>query len=124
MRSKLSKLIVLKQRKLRIAESLYKIVMPFGLTKALATFQRLMNSFLVGLTSVEVLVYLDNVLVFAETFSKLLLRLRLVLECFRAAGMRCKPSKCQLFIRQVKYLSHIVGNSKINYYPSKIAKVA
>lgn len=62
-----------------------------------------MNSILVGLTSAGVLVYLDEVLGFAETFDELRSRLRLVLERFRAAGLRCKLTKCQLCLRQIKY---------------------
>lgn len=46
--------------------------MPFGLTNAPATFQPIMNLVHVGLTSAGVLVYLDDVLVLAESIEKLL----------------------------------------------------
>lgn len=41
--------------------------MPLGLTNAPEMFQRLINSVLVGLMSANILVYFDDVLVFAET---------------------------------------------------------
>ena len=43
-------------------------VMPFGLTSTLATFQRLMECALAGLTNGQCLIYLDNIIVFSSSF--------------------------------------------------------
>ena len=45
-------------------------VMPFGLCNAPATFQRLMETILVGLTEDKCIVYLDDVLVLGRTFGE------------------------------------------------------
>ena len=46
-------------------------VMPFGLTNAPATFQRLMQCVLAGLTPSECLIYLDDIIVFGKTPSQI-----------------------------------------------------
>ena len=50
-------------------------VMPFGLTNAPATFQRLMECVLAGLTTEHSLIYLDDIIVFSATFQEHLSRL-------------------------------------------------
>ncbi len=55
-------------------------VTPFGLCNAPATFERLMEQVLVGLPMSVALVYLDDILVPGESFSKEIGNLRVVLE--------------------------------------------
>ena len=55
-------------------------VMPFGLSNAPATFQRLMDRVLAGLHWEQCLVYLDDIIVFGRTFEETLARLRCVMD--------------------------------------------
>ena len=50
-------------------------VMPFGLTNAPATFQRLMECVLAGLTGEQCLIYIDDIIVSSRTFPEHLDRL-------------------------------------------------
>ena len=81
-------------------------VLPFGLTNAPATFQRLMDLVLTGLHWSECLVYLDDIIIFGRTFDEHLSRSRTVLERLNQAGLTLKPSKCQWARNEVKYLGH------------------
>ena len=98
-------------------------VMPFGLTNAPATFQRLMNQVLQGLVGDGVLVYLDDVLIFAENYPELLSRMCRVFERLRAAGLKCKPTKCQLCLREIEYLGHVVSEGRVRPDPAKVLKI-
>ncbi|GFY35259.1 retrovirus-related Pol polyprotein from transposon 297 [Trichonephila clavipes] len=54
--------------------------MPFGLRNAPATFQRLMDQFRNGLPNVNILVYLDDIVVLSETFEQHIEDLRMGIE--------------------------------------------
>ena len=55
-------------------------VMSFGLTNAPATFQRLMDCVLAGLTFEQCLIYIDDIIVFSYTFPQHLEWLRTVFD--------------------------------------------
>ena len=61
--------------------------MPFGLCNAPATFQRLMDSLIETELGKELLVYLDDILIFAETPEELLAALERTLEILIKAGL-------------------------------------
>ena len=98
--------------------------MPFGLTNAPATFQRLMNAVLSGLSPKQCLVYLDDVIVFSSTFQSHLVRLENVLQAFRSAGLKLKPKKCKLLCVEVNFLGHVVSRDGIGTDPKKTSAVS
>ena len=99
-------------------------VMPFGLCNAPATFERLMERVLSGLQWEILMLYLDDVIVYAGTVKEEIDRLRVVFQRLRGANLKLKPSKCSLFQRSVKYLGHVVSNKGVHTDPDKIAVVA
>ncbi len=97
--------------------------MPFGLSNAPATFQRLMELALSGLQWTTCLIYLDDVIIFASSFNEHLSRIQIILERFRKANLKLKPEKCQLFQGQVTFLGHVVSREGIRPDPSNLSKV-
>ena len=95
-----------------------------GLTNAPSQFQRLMDLTMAGLVWDACLVFLDDVIVFASTFETHLERLKLVFERLIQANLKLKPSKCQLFRREVRFLGHVVSSKGIAADPEKIRAVA
>ena len=67
-----------------------------------------------------VLCYLDDLLVYSHTFEEHLERLERVLDRLRQHGLKIKPSKCQMFRREVKYLGHKVGGQGVMTDPDKV----
>ena len=98
-------------------------VMPFGLCNAPATFQRLMEKVLGHHIGVGVLVYLDDVLIYAETPEQLIEKLAEVLQLLARAGLKCKAKKCSLFTEQVHYLGHYISREGILPEPGKLEKI-
>ena len=98
-------------------------VMPFGLTNAPATFQRLMECVLAGLTYEQCLIYLDDIIVFSSTFEEHLCRLRNVLVALQEAHLQLKLPKCTFASTEVAYLGHIVSANGITPDPQKVTAV-
>lgn len=98
-------------------------VMPFGLTNAPATFQRLMECVLAGLSPEECLIYLDDVIIFSSSFIDHLKSLYNVLERLRSSGLRLKLKKCQFAKQQVLYLGHIVSSKGVQPDPKNTEAV-
>ena len=86
------------------------LVMPFGLTSAPATFQRLMDTVLSDLLWHRVMVYLDDIIGYSETWQEHLATLHNVLRRLRAAGLQASPSKCEFDRATLQYLGHIVNS--------------
>ena len=99
-------------------------VMPFGLTNAPATFQRLMECTLAGLTHQQCLIYLDDIIVFSSSFPTHLERLRNVFTALRQANLQLKLSKCAFVQKEVRYLGHIVSVDGVKPDPKKIEVVS
>ena len=78
-------------------------VLPFGLTNAPATFERLMEQVLHGLQWERCLVYLDDVICFGKTFEEAADNLDSVFGRLRAASLTLKPKKCHLFKNEVAF---------------------
>jgi transposase InsO family protein len=98
-------------------------VLPFGLTSAPATFQRLMEQVLQGLHWKTLLLYLDDIIVISPDFATHISRLEEVLARLRKAGLKLKPSKCELFQDKVNYLGHVVSSQGIATDPKKVEAV-
>jgi hypothetical protein len=101
-------------------EGMFKFTtMPFGLCNAGATFQRLMDVVMSGLAFEICLVYLDDIIVFSVTLEQHMERLASVLHRLIDAGLKLKPSKCNLMQLEVEFLGHIVSAEGISPHPKK-----
>ena len=99
-------------------------VMPFGLVNAPMTFQRLMEAVLHGLHWSTCLVYLDDCIILGKNFDDHLQNLQDVLQRFREAGLKVKPSKCQFFQKRVTYLGYVIETEGVLPDPNNIDKVS
>jgi len=98
------------------------LVMPFGLASAGCTFQRLMQKVLEGL-QVFAWAYLDDIVIFSDTWEKHLKHIRQVLERIRMAGLTTKKAKCEFANALVTYLGHVVGNNSISPTKAKVKNI-
>ena len=97
-------------------------VMPFGLSGASATFQRMMDGLLRGLESFTS-AYIDDIIIFSETWEDHIKHVREVLERLRKGKLKAKMKKCRFGMRECHFLGHVVGNGNLRPEPEKIRAV-
>ncbi|GBM14977.1 Retrovirus-related Pol polyprotein from transposon 297 [Araneus ventricosus] len=97
--------------------------MPFELCNAPATFERLMDTELRGLTSEACLVYLDDIITVGRTFEKHLNNIRKVFQRLQKANLVLCPKKCRFFRKEVSYLGHIISANGVKSDPEKTKAV-
>jgi hypothetical protein len=76
----------------------YKI-MPVGLKAAPATFQRVMNIVLSGLTGARCFVFLDDIVIYAISLVDHDRKLRDVFRRLRKYNLKLQPDKFEFFIK-------------------------
>lgn len=97
--------------------------MPFGLRNAPATFQRLMDQILTGLQGTELLVYMDDIVVYASSLREHDIKIEKLMKRLRAANLMLQPDKCEFLRHEVAYLGHIITDDGVRPDPQKIASV-
>ena len=96
--------------------------MPFGLHNAPATFSRIVTKLLMGL-DVFCAAYLDDIIIFSDTWEEHLPHLRIVLSRIRSANLTLRPAKCYFAVAEVDYLGHHVGLGRVQPRAKKVQAV-
>lgn len=99
-------------------------VMPFGLHSAPATFQRLLDTVVCQKFEDFAVAYLDDIIIFSETFGDHMSHLRSVLEALRKANLSINLEKSAFCKKELKYLGHIVGQGGIQTDPDKVRAIS
>lgn len=98
-------------------------VVPFGLTNAPAVFMNLMNDVFRPYLYDFICVYLDDILVYSETYDDHLKHLRLALEKLREHKLYAKLSKCQFARTTVDYLGHVISEKGFSMEDYKVQAI-
>ncbi len=97
-------------------------VLPFGLHGAAATFQRMMDQVLRG-TEDYAAAYLDDIVIFSQSWEEHLEYLKEVLTRIKAAGLTIRPDKCALAKPETQYLGFVLGHGVIRPQVGKVEAI-
>jgi hypothetical protein len=99
------------------------LVMSFGLTNAPAYFMYLMNSVFMTELNKFVVVFIDDILIYSKSEKEHAKHLRVVLQRLRDHKLYAKFSKCEFWLKSVKFLGHTISHDGISVDPSKVQEV-
>jgi len=85
------------------------VVMPFGVTNALALLMDYMNRIFWPFLDKFVVVFIDNTLIYSMTHEEHAEHLRIVLSILRKKELYAKLSKCDFSMREVQFLGHMIS---------------
>ena len=98
-------------------------VMPFGLCNAPQTMCRLMDLVIPGELRHRVFVYLDDLLIFSNSFEEHLDLLRLVAKRIQISGLTLNIQKSKFCMKEVNYLGYIVGEGGLRTSDEKVQSI-
>eukprot|EP00253_Pinus_taeda_P003332 PITA_03332 len=84
------------------------LVMPFRLMNAPTTFMRVMDDILWSFTNSFVAVYLDDIMIFSQSWGEHLHHIRQVLQTLHQHKLCANLEKCTFGMTQVQYLRYII----------------
>jgi hypothetical protein len=99
------------------------LVMSFGLTNAPAYFMYLMNSMFMTELDKFVVVFINDILIYSKSENDHAKHLRVVLQRLRDHKLYAKFSKCEFWLKSVKFLGHTISQDGISVDPSKVQEV-
>ena len=97
--------------------------MPIGLTNVPSTFMLLMNEVLKIFLGKNLIVYLDDILIFSKSLDEHLLHIHSVLERLREEKLFIYLKKCSFVKRELVYLVFFVSTEGLKMDPEKVKAI-
>ncbi|XP_078253747.1 ER membrane protein complex subunit 2 isoform X1 [Rhinoraja longicauda] len=92
----------------------------FGVSAAPSIFQRIMENLMKDL---NVVVYLDDLLITGKTEREHLQNLHKVLQRLQESGLRVRDAKCEFGKKQIEYLGHVLNSQGIQPSLEKVRAI-
>jgi hypothetical protein len=99
------------------------LVMSFGLTNAPTYFMYLMNSVFMPELDKFVVVFIHDILVYSKNKDEHTEHLHIVLQRLRDHRLYAKMSKCDFWLKEIKFLGHTISQEGVSVDPEKVQEV-
>lgn len=88
-------------------------VTPYGLCNAGASYQRMMDISLSGLSMFKILTYLDDIVIFSRSLEEHEKQLEMLLERLRRCNISLNLSKCSFAMKEVDFLGYSLNGDGV-----------
>jgi hypothetical protein len=99
------------------------LVMSFGLTNVPVYFMYLMNSVFMPELDKFVVVFIDDIRVYSKNEAEQSKHLHTILQRLREHCLYAKLSKCDFWLKEIKFLGHTISEGGIDVNPDKVQEV-
>jgi hypothetical protein len=99
------------------------LVMSFGLTNTPTYFMYLMNAVFMPELDKFVVVFIDDILVYSRNEAEHTMHLHTVLQRLCDHQLYAKLSKCDFWMREIKFLGHTISQDGVSVDPEKVREV-
>ena len=97
--------------------------LPFGYVSGPAFFQRMVDMLLGGMKWVFAIGYIDDIIVYSNTWPDHLAHILQLFEALRMANLELHPGQCAFGAQDAKYLGHVVTRDGIHACLSEIKAI-
>jgi len=97
--------------------------MLFGLTNALAVFQRFMNNVFSDLLDMCMVVYLDDILIYSNDIVQHQSYVREILKRLQKARLYTKAEKCEFYSDSIEYLGYVLSPFSLTMFDAKVKTI-
>lgn len=99
-------------------------VLPFGLKTSSSIFQRVLANLLrKNKLNKFCINYIDDILIFSETFEEHIKHLDLLINAIQREGFKLKLLKCNFAKKSIKYLGHVIEKGKVRPYKDNLIAI-
>ncbi len=99
------------------------LVMPFGLSNSPSVFQAFINDVFRDMLNQWVIVYIDDILIYSETYEEHVIHVRTVLKRLLQHQLYAKAEKCEFHQETISFLGYIISSGGVAMDEQKVQAV-
>ncbi len=99
------------------------VVMPFGLSNSPSVFQAFINDVFRDMLNQWVIVYIDDILIYSETYEEHVKQVRAVLKHLMQHHLYAKAEKCEFHQETISFLGYVISSGGVAMDEQKVRAV-
>ncbi len=99
------------------------LVMPFGLSNSPSVFQSFINDVFRDMLNQWVIVYIDDILIYSETYEEHVKHVRTVLKRLMQHQLYAKTEKCEFHQKTISFLGYVISSGGVAMDEQKVRAV-